>query len=211
MADDKFHPCQGMADVMGWAEWYGEGPGRPDFENLKGKKLLLTWASGALARSWCSVQEALLVASRFGMDVTIARPDAMNSFTSELSVDLLAALETAHHEDAVQDTYGQSDSKAYDEGKQNAVTEPHHRPCCQYAAQCNDRCDGKIDSPCQYDHRHSAGQDEKDARLHPYIRPVFQGEEERGQETENDADQYKRRKQAELFIMQYLIHHSSEL
>jgi ornithine carbamoyltransferase len=75
MADDKFHPCQGMADIMGWAEWYGEGPGRPNYEALKGKKFLLTWASGALARSWCSVQEALLVASRFGMDVTVARPD----------------------------------------------------------------------------------------------------------------------------------------
>ena len=75
MADDKFHPCQGMADVMGWAEWYGEGPGRPNYEALKGKNFLLTWASGALARSWCSVQEALLVASRFGMNVTIARPE----------------------------------------------------------------------------------------------------------------------------------------
>jgi len=75
MADDRFHPCQGLADVMGWAEWYGAGPGRPDFENLKGKNFLLTWASGALARSWCSVQEALLVASRFGMNVTVARPD----------------------------------------------------------------------------------------------------------------------------------------
>jgi N-acetylornithine carbamoyltransferase len=75
MADDKYHPCQGMADIMGWAEWFGEGPGRPKVENLKGKNFLLTWASGALARSWCSVQEALLVASRFGMNVTIARPD----------------------------------------------------------------------------------------------------------------------------------------
>lgn len=75
MADDKFHPCQGMADVMGWAEWYGEGPGRPNYERLEGKTLLLTWASGALARSWCSVQEAMLVASRFGMNVTVARPE----------------------------------------------------------------------------------------------------------------------------------------
>jgi ornithine carbamoyltransferase len=75
MADDRFHPCQGMADLMGWAEWYGKGPGRPDYENLKGRNFLLTWASGALARSWCSVQEALLVASRFGMNVTIARPE----------------------------------------------------------------------------------------------------------------------------------------
>jgi ornithine carbamoyltransferase len=75
MADDRFHPCQGMADVMGWAEWYGGGPGRPDYEALHGRNFLLTWGSGALARSWCSVQEALLVASRFGMNVTVARPD----------------------------------------------------------------------------------------------------------------------------------------
>lgn len=75
MADDRFHPCQGLADVMGWAEWYGKGSGRSSYENLKDKNFLLTWASGALARSWCSVQEALLVASRFGMNVTVARPD----------------------------------------------------------------------------------------------------------------------------------------
>ncbi len=75
MADDRFHPCQGLAAAMGWAEWYGEGPGRPSYENLRSKNFLLTWASGALARSWCSVQEALLVASRFGMNVTVARPD----------------------------------------------------------------------------------------------------------------------------------------
>ena len=75
MADDRFHPFQGLADVMGWAEWYGEGPGRPDYQALEGKKFVLTWASGALARSWCSVQEGLLIASRFGMHVTLARPD----------------------------------------------------------------------------------------------------------------------------------------
>jgi ornithine carbamoyltransferase len=75
MADDRFHPFQGLADVMGWAEWYGEGPGHPDYQALEGKKFVLTWAQGALARSWCSVQEALLIASRFGMHVTLARPD----------------------------------------------------------------------------------------------------------------------------------------
>jgi len=42
---------------------------------LKGKKLLLYWGHGALARSWCSVQEALLLYSRFGMSVTIAHPE----------------------------------------------------------------------------------------------------------------------------------------
>jgi N-acetylornithine carbamoyltransferase len=75
MADDRFHPCQAMADVMGWAEWYGAGPGRPNYKALKGKKFLLKWGSGALARSWCSVQAALLIASRFGMDVTMAYPE----------------------------------------------------------------------------------------------------------------------------------------
>jgi N-acetylornithine carbamoyltransferase len=75
MADDKYHPCQGLADVMGWAEWLGGAPGRPNFESLRGKHFLLTWASGALARSWCSVQEAMLIASRFGMNVTVARPE----------------------------------------------------------------------------------------------------------------------------------------
>ena len=75
MADDRFHPCQGLADVMGWAEWYGGGPGQPDYDALRGKNFLLTWASGALARSWCSVQAALLIASRLGMNVTVARPE----------------------------------------------------------------------------------------------------------------------------------------
>jgi N-acetylornithine carbamoyltransferase len=75
MADDRFHPCQGLADVMGWAEWLGHGVGRPNYEALQGKKFLLSWGSGALARSWCSVQAALLIASRFGMDVTMAHPE----------------------------------------------------------------------------------------------------------------------------------------
>ena len=75
MADDRFHPCQGLADVMGWAEWHGGGPGQPDYAALQGKNFLLSWGSGALARSWCSVQAALLIASRFGMNVTVARPE----------------------------------------------------------------------------------------------------------------------------------------
>ncbi|MGC8837782.1 MAG: ornithine carbamoyltransferase [Anaerolineae bacterium] len=66
MAHDKFHPCQGLADIMGWQEWLG---------NVEGKKLLVVWGHGALARSWCSVQEALLIGSRFGMDVTLAYPE----------------------------------------------------------------------------------------------------------------------------------------
>jgi N-acetylornithine carbamoyltransferase len=76
MAHDKYHPCQGLADVMGWAEWLGEGPGRGvNAQVLQGKRLLVTWGHGALARSWCSVQEALLMGSRFGMDVVLSHPE----------------------------------------------------------------------------------------------------------------------------------------
>ncbi len=79
MAHDKYHPCQGLADVMGWAEWFGEGPGQGvDPSLLNGKKLLVAWGHGALARSWCSVQEALLIGSRFGMDVTLACPEGFD-------------------------------------------------------------------------------------------------------------------------------------
>jgi ornithine carbamoyltransferase len=66
MAHDKFHPCQGLADLMGMRKHIGK--------NLKGKKLLQVWGHGALGRSWCSVQESMLISSRFGMDVTLAYP-----------------------------------------------------------------------------------------------------------------------------------------
>lgn len=67
MADDKFHPCQALADVMGLREAFGS-------EDLRGRKLLQIWGHGALARSWCSVQESLLLNSRLGMDITLAYP-----------------------------------------------------------------------------------------------------------------------------------------
>jgi len=67
MADDKYHPFQGLADIMGAQERLGD--------DLRGKKLLMTWGHGALCRSWCSVQENMLISSRFGMDVTLAYPE----------------------------------------------------------------------------------------------------------------------------------------
>lgn len=67
MADDKFHPCQGLADIMGLRRNLGK--------DLRKKRLLMVWGHGALARSWCSVQENLLISSRFGMDVTLAYPE----------------------------------------------------------------------------------------------------------------------------------------
>jgi len=65
MADDKYHPCQGLADVMGMQEHKGD---------LQGKTVLMTWAHGNLARSYCSVHENLLITSRLGMNVRLAFP-----------------------------------------------------------------------------------------------------------------------------------------
>lgn len=67
MADDKYHPFQALADIMGAQNHLGK--------NLKGKKLLMYWGHGALARSWCSVQENMLLSSKLGMDVTLAHPE----------------------------------------------------------------------------------------------------------------------------------------
>lgn len=67
MAHDKYHPCQGLADVQGLQEHLGK--------NLKGKTCLVYWGHGALGRSWCSVQEALLLYPRYGMNVVLAHPE----------------------------------------------------------------------------------------------------------------------------------------
>ncbi len=66
MAHDRFHPCQGLADVMGYRMHAGK--------DLRGKKLVQVWGKGALVRSWCSVQESILINTRLGMDVTLAYP-----------------------------------------------------------------------------------------------------------------------------------------
>jgi ornithine carbamoyltransferase len=110
MAHDKYHPCQGLADVMGWAEWFGRGPGHGvDLGILDAKKLLVTWGHGALARSWCSVQEALLIGSRFGMDVTLASPEGYDldpqviDWTRQNCAENGRAFEITHN---VRDGYG---------------------------------------------------------------------------------------------------------
>ncbi len=58
--------CQGLADLMGLYAHLGD---------VKGKKTLVTWGSGALVRSWCSPQEYMLITSRFGMNITLAYPE----------------------------------------------------------------------------------------------------------------------------------------
>lgn len=82
MADDKFHPCQGLSDIMGWMEWFGRKETENiDMDVLKGKIILFTWGQGSQGgekgstRPWNSIQESLLIASRFGMYIILARPE----------------------------------------------------------------------------------------------------------------------------------------
>jgi len=67
MAHDRFHPCQGFADIMGYRKHLGK--------DLKGKTILHVWGHGALARSYCSIQESMLICSRMGMNVRVAHPE----------------------------------------------------------------------------------------------------------------------------------------
>lgn len=65
MADDMYHPCQGLADVMTLRE---------RIKKFEGKKFVQVWGYSSWVRSWCSVHESLLINTRFGMDVTLAYP-----------------------------------------------------------------------------------------------------------------------------------------
>jgi N-acetylornithine carbamoyltransferase len=64
---------------MGWIEWFNNDS--INFHCLKGKTILFTWAQGGqgdskgYARPWNSIQESLLIASRFGLNIILARPD----------------------------------------------------------------------------------------------------------------------------------------
>ncbi len=69
MAHDKFHPCQGLADVMGLREHMGA---------TKGKTLLQIWGYSPMVRSWSSVQESLLINSRLGMNIRLAYPEGFD-------------------------------------------------------------------------------------------------------------------------------------
>lgn len=75
MANDLNHPCQGLSDILGWSEAFAGKSDRFSIENLKNKTLLLTWGHGGMARTWSSIREPLFLASRLGMNITIARPD----------------------------------------------------------------------------------------------------------------------------------------
>lgn len=78
MECDRFHPCQALADVLTLRERFGD---------LRGRKLTISWAYSASWHKPVAVpQSALLAASKFGMDITVAHPEVF-----DLDPEVLAA------------------------------------------------------------------------------------------------------------------------
>jgi N-acetylornithine carbamoyltransferase len=67
MEDDIYHPCQSMADVLTMKEKLGD---------LRNKKLVVSWAYSPSVEKPVAVPQCLMAtASKFGMNITLARPD----------------------------------------------------------------------------------------------------------------------------------------
>jgi len=80
MEDDKYHPCQALADVMTMMEKLGD---------LRGKKFVMSWAySGSVEKPLAVPQSAIIGASYFGMDITLAHPKGL-----DLDPEILQAVE----------------------------------------------------------------------------------------------------------------------
>jgi len=79
MADDTFHPTQALADLMTVKERLG---------SLERRKFAITWAYANVPRGYCSIDEDALLATRLGMDVSIAHPPGF-----ELPDDIVRAME----------------------------------------------------------------------------------------------------------------------
>ncbi len=70
---DRDHPTQAMADLQHLANEYG------GLENLKGKKVAMTWAYSPSYGKPLSVPQGIIgLFTRFGMDVSLAYPDGYN-------------------------------------------------------------------------------------------------------------------------------------
>ncbi len=66
MADDMYHPTQAIADMLTIDEKLNG--------HYEKKKYVITWAYSDHVRSWGSVQDEMLIATKFGMDVVLAYP-----------------------------------------------------------------------------------------------------------------------------------------
>ncbi|MCE1164433.1 MAG: knotted carbamoyltransferase YgeW [Bacteroidetes bacterium] len=70
---DIDHPTQSMADLLKLKDYFGS------FENLKGKKLAMTWAYSPSYGKPLSVPQGIItLMTRFGMEVSLAYPEGYN-------------------------------------------------------------------------------------------------------------------------------------
>jgi N-acetylornithine carbamoyltransferase len=66
MEDDKYHPCQGLADLMTIKEKFG---------SLEGRKVVMSWAYSPSRHKPVSVPQSMMAACSFyGADLVFARP-----------------------------------------------------------------------------------------------------------------------------------------
>ena len=63
MEDDTYHPCQALADILTIKE-----------KKPRAKKILLTWAYHPKPLSCAVPDSVILIASRYGLDITLAHP-----------------------------------------------------------------------------------------------------------------------------------------
>ncbi len=78
---DLDHPTQSMADLMHLQKQFGS------LENLKGKKIAMTWAYSPSYGKPLSVPQGIItLMTRFGMDVTLAHPEGYDLVDDTLRI-----------------------------------------------------------------------------------------------------------------------------
>ena len=70
MADDVYHPTQAITDVFTLKEKLGV--------NLEKKKYVLLWTYSDHIRSWGSMQDEMLISTKYGMDTVLVYPDGFD-------------------------------------------------------------------------------------------------------------------------------------
>ncbi len=81
MEDDKYHPCQALADIITIKEKFG---------TFKGVKFVMSWAySPSVHKPLAVPQSAIIAATKMGMDTVLAHPKGM-----ELDDEVIAQCKT---------------------------------------------------------------------------------------------------------------------
>jgi len=70
MADDVYHPTQAITDVFTLREKLGA--------KLEKKKYVLLWTYSDHIRSWGSMQDEMLISTKYGMDTVMAYPEGFD-------------------------------------------------------------------------------------------------------------------------------------